>query len=713
MIPACCLNTPLNSFPKHVSLIPASLVRIAVCYSIPVFLVWKLVLRPTLNIRTFSQTSPTFRAILKLLLTCPSPLFLFITFTLLLLIPWAYLALDLISNIYCTQKVIKNIPVFDGFSPGPKILPLIGNLFQLGPSAPLTYWTWKYPSSTDPLLSTAITTPHNTQTAYLADPRVVASLVTGTPITGPQPTPIFQLRLGARRVVVVNSYAAARRLWATHWARNCSRPVLHTFHAVLAAQGQGTTIGTTPYGPDWRRMKSVAARALNAPAVAAYMPIIERESSACLVRVAKAVILMAKDGCSEIDLSPFFETYALKVSLAVAYGVPPKDDDGILQEIIDVEKQINKIRAALHSLEDYVPLTRVAGGIGELVKRTLNTLNPSIKAGVAPIDRETVLSVRARRAKYMDTLMARLRQGLADKDNSYPTCILGSVLKGTPALTPSQLQSVCLTMVSAGLDTIPVNIVSAIGHLATKYGQRIQAEVYTEIQAMWAKRGGAHVMWAAWGIASLNTQYEPLNADEEIEEYRSALPYLTALLWESMRHTSAQPINLARETVAPIDDFTEDADGNSVPIHIEAGTMLVMNTLAANFDSTRFPDPFRFSPERYLECIEGGSDNEEKKVMLKWRIRAQEGTGLPHMSFGAGSRICAGSRLAEREMYVALMKIIACFHVSPPVDTRNEMETNVWTRFKAVDSLVVEPPAFRVRLAVREEARKFLKELMI
>lgn len=44
-----------------------------------------------------------------------------------------------------------------------------------------------------------------------------------------------------------------------------------------------------------------------------------------------------------------------------------------------------------------------------------------------------------------------------------------------------ELKSICLTMVAAGLDTLPGNINMTIAYLSSPHGQEIQARMYKEI----------------------------------------------------------------------------------------------------------------------------------------------------------------------------------------------------------------------------------------
>ena len=42
----------------------------------------------------------------------------------------------------------------------------------------------------------------------------------------------------------------------------------------------------------------------------------------------------------------------------------------------------------------------------------------------------------------------------------------------------AEIKSICLTMVSAGLDTVPGNLIMGIAYLASQDGQRIQQKAY-------------------------------------------------------------------------------------------------------------------------------------------------------------------------------------------------------------------------------------------
>jgi phenylacetate 2-hydroxylase len=71
--------------------------------------------------------------------------------------------------------------------------------------------------------------------------------------------PVFQVRLGNRRIVVANSYDSIKELWTKNQSSLISRPTLHTYHTVVSSS-QGFTIGTSPWDESCKqRRKAVAS----------------------------------------------------------------------------------------------------------------------------------------------------------------------------------------------------------------------------------------------------------------------------------------------------------------------------------------------------------------------------------------------------------------------------------------------------------------------
>lgn len=116
-------------------------------------------------------------------------------------------------------------------------------------------------------------------------------------------------------------------------------------------------------------------------------------------------------------------------------------------------------------------------------------------------------------------------------------------------------------MVSAGLDTVPGNLIMGIGYLASPDGQRIQKRAYEEIQKVYPD----------------NDAWERCLHEEKV-------PYVTALYKEVLRYWTVIPICLPRVSIKPI-----EWNGVVIP----AGTTFYMNAYGADYDDTHFEEPYK------------------------------------------------------------------------------------------------------------------------
>ncbi|KAL1988301.1 hypothetical protein VTN96DRAFT_276 [Rasamsonia emersonii] len=438
--------------------------------------------------------------------------------------------------------------------------------------------------------------------------------------------PVFQVRLGNKRVVFVNTFDSVKHFWITHQSSLISRPTLHTFHTVVSSS-QGFTIGTSPWDESCKRRRKAAATALNRPAVQSYMPIIDLESNASI----KEILRDSRDGTVDIDPNPYFQKFALNTSLTLNYGIRIEGniDDKMLREIVLVEREVSNLRSTSNNWQDYVPLLR---------------LWPSRDAQAK--------MWRERRDKYLSELLDMLKAQIAQGTDK--PCITGNILKDPEAkLNEAEVKSICLTMVSAGIDTVPGNLIMGIAYLASPHGQEIQKRAYDEI----------------WKVYPDGDAWEKCLLEEKV-------PYITALVKEVLRYWTVIPICLPRVSVKDIP--WQDAV-------IPAGTTFFMNAYAADYDETHFKDPFTFNPDRYLDVADG--------------------SGTPHYGYGAGSRMCVGSHLANRELYTAFLRLICAFEMVPAQDPVDQPILDALDCNATKTSLTLDPKPFKVGFRVRDRAR--------
>jgi phenylacetate 2-hydroxylase len=136
-------------------------------------------------------------------------------------------------------------------------------------------------------------------------------------------------------------------------------------------------------------------------------------------------------------------------------------------------------------------------------------------------------------------------------------------------------------------------------------------------------------------------------------------------------------MSFTRESVKPI-----LYNGATIP----SGTPFFMNMWAANHDPSHFLYPHNFVPERFIDLKE-------------------EGGGTQHFAYGAGTRMCAGVHLANRELYAVFTRLILAWRFLP---TRDESMTPVLDSIECnavPTSFVTQPRPFKVRMVPRDEGR--------
>lgn len=123
---------------------------------------------------------------------------------------------------------------------------------------------------------------------------------------------------------------------------------------------------------------------------------------------------------------------------------------------------------------------------------------------------------------------------------------------------------------------------------------------------------------------------------------RQHLPYVEAVLRESLRLDTLVPSNLSHQAIE-----TTTIGGYVVP----KGALVVTILEDAHREESEFADALSFRPERLLDSQSG-----QLKVALD--------QSLP---FGAGKRLCAGETFARNTMFLVLATLVQNFDIRLPV----------------------------------------------
>ncbi|MCJ1396941.1 hypothetical protein MMC11_000133 [Xylographa trunciseda] len=346
-----------------------------------------------------------------------------------------------------------------------------------------------------------------------------------------------------------------------------------------------------------------------------FVPAIASETSVLILEL----FADSYEGFQAVKPKFYFKKFVLNVSLTTSFGTRISSvRDAILEEIVEVEEALTRYRSHTHNLQDYIPFLR----------NWSSSTNDAKK-------------YKARRDKYMKTLMDQLQADIAN-GRDLP-CSIGKVLKESEdEFNDVELGSLSLTLLSAGLDTIPANLTQAMAVLASDIGRKIQDKLIDSILSYY---GTTEKAWIA------------VTKEERV-------PYLMAFVQEVLRYFSVVPMGFPRVNIQPL-----RINGATIP----EGTWFYMNARSANLDPARFEDPERFLPERYMTPLRPG-----------------DGPPAGHYSFGAGRRACVGYHLANRLMYAILGQMVLAWSI----ESLGEIDINPFTYNQCQTSLVAEPKDF-------------------
>ncbi|KAF9804068.1 hypothetical protein IEO21_09464 [Rhodonia placenta] len=204
-----------------------------------------------------------------------------------------------------------------------------------------------------------------------------------------------------------------------------------------------------------------------------------------------------------------------------------------------------------------------------------------------------------------------------------------------------------------------------------------------------------HVKWIAtsmYGALVLNPKVQ-LKAQEEIDnavgksrlpcfEDRPRLPYVECVLKEVLRWGTPVPLTPPHRLTK-----RDEYRGYTFP----EGTNFIANMWAILHDETMYPDPEKFSPERFEHSLDPLSHKASHDPM--------------DYAFGFGRRRCPGIHFANQSIWFVMVSILACFDVKPAID-ENGME--IMPPLIFAGGAFRHPKAFRCRITLRAEVEQDL-----
>ena len=149
-----------------------------------------------------------------------------------------------------------------------------------------------------------------------------------------------------------------------------------------------------------------------------------------------------------------------------------------------------------------------------------------------------------------------------------------------------------------------------------------------------------------------------------------SIPYIVALVRELLRYYTVLRLSLPRATVKDV-----MYQGRKIP----SGSVVFLNAWACNMDEEVWKDPEEFRPERWLENPDA-----------------------PMFTYGLGYRMCAGSLLANREMYTIYLRMLNAFEIKDVEGEQGKFNPHPVRGVVDATQLVSVPQRYKVRLVPRD-----------
>ncbi|CAL1400003.1 unnamed protein product [Linum trigynum] len=446
-------------------------------------------------------------------------------------------------------------------------------------------------------------------------------------LAGPQPPhralgaladklgPVFSLRIGSHRVVVVSSPEIAKDLFTVNDAAVLSRPALTTakymsYNFALSAAG--------PYGAYWRQMRKIQmVELLSNSRLELHRHLRESVVEESVKGLHRKVVAAGGQGL-EVELKSWVGDLSLGLMLRMIVGKQSSSAAarGEYSRFMGAVEEFFRY-LGMFVVRDAIPCLgwMDVGGHEKEMKSVAKELDDHLQVWLVQhkrnrVDPGLINSTETREQDFMDVLLSVLDE---DSHHGYDR---DTVIKATS-----------LSMIVGGIDTTTATV--------------------------------------TWAIALLlNHRHVLLKAQEELDRYVSReravteedigkLVYLQAIVKESMRLCPVGPLLMPRE-------FTTDCDVGGY--RVRKGTWLMVNAWRINTDADVWADPTEFRPERFLTT--------HKHIDVK-------GQNFELFPFGSGRRSCPGMNLALQVVLLVLASFLHVFEISTPGDKPVDMRESI------------------------------------
>ncbi|KAJ4721024.1 putative Cytochrome P450 [Melia azedarach] len=404
--------------------------------------------------------------------------------------------------------------------------------------------------------------------------------------------PLMSLRLGSVPTLVVSSAKMAKEILKTHDLQFCSRPSLIGQQKLSY---QGLDLVFSPYDEYWREIRKICVvHLLNSNRVQNFRPIREDEVSRMIEKISRSVV-----ASKPVNLSELMMSLTSTITCRLGFGKRYEDE---ASERSRFHALLNETQALFVSFfaTDYFPfmgwVDKLTGMIGRLEKNF-----QEFDAFYQELIEEHLDPKRAKADDHQEDIIDVLLQ--IRKDRGFKI-----------DLTFDHIKAVLMNVFVAGTDTSAATVVWAMTYLMKH--PRVMEKVQQEVRTLAGNKGFVD------------------------EDDAQNLPYLKAVVKETMRLQPTVPLLVPRETIEHC-----NIEGYDIP----SKTLVFVNTWAIGRDPEAWENPDEFYPERFI-----GSPIDFK------------GQHYELIPFGAGRRICPGLYMGIAAVDLALANLLYKFDWEMP-----------------------------------------------
>ncbi|KAJ2963425.1 hypothetical protein NQZ79_g1555 [Umbelopsis isabellina] len=463
--------------------------------------------------------------------------------------------------------------------------------------------------------------------------------------------PIFTLKLGIKRWIILNDAASVKDLIVSRGSIYSSRDVSSVLTDGLFDGGKYLIDGYLSckyitniniFESQMVIMHSQAHSGLTKKKINDYQPLFDKETQT-LLQTMNTEVTESKSGLG-VPICRLIEDYSMLVVLKIAFGdiMTMKPGDKELQKVFELTAGAASFLGPKEQLLEFFPF----------LKRFLPTQH-----SFAVLARDKLFS-------FYGSLFEKL-----DKESSTRSsdCFFKAVIG---QLTHVQRVGFAGVFVGAGSETTASTLQWLIAIL-TNYPE-IQDKVYDEIVSV---VGEDRLPAATDGKCQSRYVVFALAATLSDVYVEAKLVYLQCVILETLRFRTPTPLGVPHAT------SSSDVYKNYV---IPANATVVVNAYAIHRDPERYTDPESFLPARHMKYV-----TEYDSTHFSQTVEDR-----PHLAFSTGRRVCVGIHLAERSLFMAAARMLACYRFEGKTDL-NRSKDGLSTTFA--------PVPFTVRLVKRHE----------